>query len=59
MKRMNGLLIIVVIILSLWLITNTIQKVTNKVLEKQDQQTQLLEEIKANTQSGSNGSGDK
>ncbi|WP_173380437.1 hypothetical protein [Halobacillus halophilus] len=56
---MNGLLIIVVIILSLWLITNTIQKVTNKVLEKQDQQTQLLEEIKANTQSGSNGSGDK
>ena len=54
---MNGLLIIVVLILSLWSITNTLQKLTNKVLEKQDQQTQLLEEIKANMESG--GHGDK
>ncbi|MFZ0475815.1 MAG: hypothetical protein WAM18_10145 [Halobacillus sp.] len=54
---MNGLFIIVVLILSLWSITNTLQKLTNKVLEKQDQQTQLLEEIKANMESG--GHGDK
>ncbi|MCA1010526.1 hypothetical protein [Halobacillus halophilus] len=52
---MNGLLIILVLILSLWSITNTLQKLTNKVLEKQDQQTQLLEEIKANIKSGKHG----
>jgi|GEM_PF-4595959 len=51
---MNGLFIIVVIILSLWSITNTLQKLTNKVLEKQDQQTQLLEEIKVKLESKSN-----
>ncbi|SFG22221.1 hypothetical protein SAMN05216353_12853 [Halobacillus alkaliphilus] len=52
---MNGLIIIVVIILSLWSITNTLQKLTNKVLEKQDQQNQLLEEIKVKLESNSNG----
>jgi hypothetical protein len=41
-----GLVIIIVMILSLWSITKTLEKLSNKILDKQDKQTELLEEIK-------------
>ncbi|WP_197061383.1 hypothetical protein [Halobacillus sp. BBL2006] len=41
-----GLAVIVVMILSLWSITKTLEKLSNKILDKQDKQTELLEEIK-------------
>ncbi|WP_198162635.1 hypothetical protein [Halobacillus mangrovi] len=40
--------VIIVIILSLWSITKTIEKVSNKIIEKQEQQNELLKEIKSN-----------
>jgi ABC-type nickel/cobalt efflux system permease component RcnA len=39
--------IIIVIILSLWSITKTLEKLTNKVLDKQNKHSELLEEIKS------------
>ncbi|MDV2682767.1 hypothetical protein RYX56_00110 [Alkalihalophilus lindianensis] len=43
--------VIVVIVLALWSITKTLEKLTDRVLEKQDRQTQLLEDIKAKLES--------
>ncbi len=43
---MGALVISIVIILSLWSITQRLEKLTNKVLEKQNKQNELLEEIK-------------
>ncbi|UCZ53730.1 hypothetical protein LGQ02_02785 [Bacillus shivajii] len=38
--------VVIVIILSLWSITKTIEKMTDKIIEKQDKQNELLEQIK-------------
>jgi hypothetical protein len=37
--------LILVIVLSLWSITKTLEKLTGKILKKQDSQIKLLEEI--------------
>lgn len=44
---MDTLAIILVIIISLWSITKTLEKLTNKVLENQNKQKELLEAIKS------------
>ena len=44
---MDALAIIVVLIISLWSITKTIEKLTNKILTNQNKQTELLEQIKS------------
>ncbi|WP_187119034.1 hypothetical protein [Bacillus marasmi] len=44
---MDTLAIILVILLSLWSITKTLEKLTDKVLENQKKQNELLEEIKS------------
>lgn len=38
--------VIIVLMLSLWSITITLQKISMKVMEKQDQQIEILKEIK-------------
>jgi hypothetical protein len=38
--------VIVVIILSLWSITKTLEKISDKILISQNKQTELLEQIK-------------
>ncbi|UCZ54920.1 hypothetical protein LGQ02_09315 [Bacillus shivajii] len=38
--------VVIVIFLSLWSITKTIEKMTDKIIEKQDKQNELLEQIK-------------
>ena len=50
---MWALAIIVVMILSLRSIVYTLEKLTDKILEKQERQNQLLEEIKAKLESNS------
>ncbi len=45
--RVDTLAIILVILLSLWSITKTLEKLTDKVLENQKKQNELLEEIKS------------
>jgi hypothetical protein len=44
---MDALAIILVIVLSLWSITKTIEKLTDKLLENQNKQIELLEEVKS------------
>jgi hypothetical protein len=44
--RLDSLAIIIVIIISLWSVTNTLEKLTDKILDKQNKQNELLEEIK-------------
>ncbi len=44
---MDALAIIFVIILSLWSITKTLEKLADKILTGQIKQTKLLEDIKA------------
>ena len=51
MIRLDALVIIFIIILSLWSITKTLERLINMVLEKQDIQNKLLEEIKAKLES--------
>ena len=43
---MEALGVIVVIILSLWSITKTLEKISDKILTSQNKQTELLEQIK-------------
>jgi ABC-type nickel/cobalt efflux system permease component RcnA len=43
--------VILVIVLSLWSITKTLNKLTDKILEKQDKHYKLLEEIKSKLES--------
>jgi hypothetical protein len=45
--NVDAFAIIIVIILSLWSITKTLEKLTNKVLDKQNKQSELLGEIKS------------
>lgn len=52
---MDALAIIIVIIISLWSVTKTLEKLTDKILEKQNQQNELLEEIKQKLDGVSNG----
>ena len=40
-----GLIIIFVIILSLWSVTKTLEKMTDKIIETQHKQNELLEKI--------------
>ena len=44
---MDAFVIIIFLFISLWSITKTLEKLTNKILEKQDNQIKLLQEIKA------------
>lgn len=44
---MDAFVIIIFLFISLWSITKTLEKLTNKILEKQDNQINLLQEIKA------------
>ncbi|WP_391560038.1 hypothetical protein [Robertmurraya sp.] len=44
---MDALAIIIVIIISLWSITKTLEKITNKILDSHKQQNELLEAIKS------------
>lgn len=39
--------VVVVLILFLWSLTKTLEKLADKIIEKQDQQQKLLVEIKA------------
>lgn len=41
-----AILISIVIILSLWSITNTLEKIGKRITDKQDQQNELLQEVK-------------
>lgn len=43
---MNELALIVVLVLALWSITKTLEKLANRIMEKQEQQYELLKEIK-------------
>jgi uncharacterized protein YaaR (DUF327 family) len=43
---MNELGLIVVLLLSLWSITKTLEKLAERIMQKQDQQYELLKEIK-------------
>lgn len=43
---MEALGVIVVIIISLWSITKTLEKISDKILISQNKQTELLEQIK-------------
>ena len=43
---MNELGLIVVLVLALWSITKTLEKLANRIIEKQEQQYELLKEIK-------------
>jgi hypothetical protein len=43
---MNELGLIVVLLLSLWSITKTLEKSAERIMKKQDQQYELLKEIK-------------
>lgn len=43
---MEALGVIVVIILSLWSITKTLEKISDEILINQNKQTELLEQIK-------------
>ena len=40
--------VILILWIFLWSITKTLEKLTDKILEKQDKQYKLLEEIKSN-----------
>ena len=42
-----AILISIVIILSLWSITNTLEKIGKRITDRQDQQKELLEEMKS------------
>jgi hypothetical protein len=42
----DALAIIIVIIFSLWSVTKTLERLTDKILEKQSHQNALLEDIK-------------
>ena len=44
---MNDIVVVVVLILSLWSITKTLEKSVDRIIEKQEQQQKLLQEIKA------------
>lgn len=44
---MDALAIIVVLIISLWSITKTLEKLTDKIITNQNKQTELLEQIKS------------
>ena len=44
---MDALGIVIVIILSLWSITKTLEKMTDKILDSHKEQNELLEEIKS------------
>jgi hypothetical protein len=44
-NRMETIAIIIVLIISLWSVTKTLEKLTDKILEKQNKQNELLEEI--------------
>jgi hypothetical protein len=43
---LEALGVIVVIIISLWSITKTLEKISDKILISQNKQTELLEQIK-------------
>ncbi|WP_176167238.1 hypothetical protein [Mesobacillus jeotgali] len=43
---MSDIGVIIVLLLSLWSITITLQKIADKITHKQDQQLKLMEEIK-------------
>jgi ABC-type bacteriocin/lantibiotic exporter with double-glycine peptidase domain len=43
---MESIAIIIVLIISLWSITKTLEKLTDKILEKQNKQNELLVEVK-------------
>ncbi len=43
---MEAIGVIVVIIISLWSITKTLEKISDKILINQNKQTELLEQIK-------------
>ncbi|WP_170029938.1 hypothetical protein [Mesobacillus jeotgali] len=43
---MNELGLVVVLVLALWSITKTLEKLANRIMEKQEQQYELLKEIK-------------
>lgn len=45
---MDALAIIIFMWISLWSITKTLEKLTDKIIEKQNRQIVLLEEIKSN-----------
>ncbi|WP_166462478.1 hypothetical protein [Psychrobacillus vulpis] len=45
---MKFLGVIIILWIFLWSITNTLEKLTDKILEKQDKQYKILEEIKSN-----------
>jgi ABC-type bacteriocin/lantibiotic exporter with double-glycine peptidase domain len=51
---MESIAIIIVIIISLWSVTKTLEKLTDKILEKQNKQNELLEEIKQKLEENSN-----
>ncbi|MDP4550109.1 hypothetical protein Q9251_04340 [Alkalihalobacillus macyae] len=44
---MNSLAIIIVILISLWSITKTLGNITDKILDTQNKQIELLETIKS------------
>jgi hypothetical protein len=44
-NRMETIAIIIVLIISLWSVTKTLEKLADKILEKQNKQNELLEEI--------------
>lgn len=44
---MDALVIIIFLFIFLWSITKTLEKVTDKILEKQNTQNELLMEIKS------------
>ena len=44
---MDAFAIIIFLFISLWSITKTLEKLAEKILEKQDNQIKLLQEIKA------------
>ncbi|WP_371019063.1 hypothetical protein [Pseudalkalibacillus sp. JSM 102089] len=45
---MNALAVIIVILIALWSITKTLGKITDKILDTQNKQIELLETIKTN-----------
>jgi ABC-type bacteriocin/lantibiotic exporter with double-glycine peptidase domain len=51
---MESIAIIIVLIISLWSITKTLEKLTDKILEKQNKQNELLEEIKQKLEGNTN-----
>lgn len=51
---MESIAIIIVLIISLWSVTKTLEKLTDKILEKQNKQNELLEEIKQKLEENTN-----